>query len=283
MKILTIDIGGTSIKTAVAIIDKTMIKLATRNTTMVDKTNVKSSLIRALNNYNNANFDYVAISATGIISDGIVVATNGKLGNYELLNLEKLVFDEFQKQVVICNDVNAISYAEKPNLNSDEIHLIIALGTGIGGALIYKDKVLSGSTGAFAEIGQLKINGKTFEELASTNALVEIANKKYNLKIASGIEFFKLLESNHKAQICLEEWLDNLALGLEQLLYVYNPNTIILAGAVSMQHNLIIPGLQTRLSSLNQVYVKNLTIKVAREFNDAGLIGAVEKLRSEIC
>lgn len=283
MRILAIDIGGTSIKTAIALVNDTSITLDNRCSTLVDGSNMKKSLDRSLDKYECEQFDYVAVSATGIIAEGRVIATNGKIGRYDSLNIQEIIEQRYSKKVVVCNDVNAIGYAEKPSLAEDKIHLVIALGTGIGGSLIYKDRLLTGANGAFAEIGQLRINSKSFEELASTKALVSTACEKYKLKISNGIEFFQILESNDQAQQCFEEWLSHLALGIEQLLYMYNPNSIILAGAISNQSNLIIPELYKRLDHLNPVYTHQLTIKAARQYNDAGLLGAVQKLRSELC
>ncbi len=283
MRILAIDIGGTSIKTAIAEVSGASISLSNRSNTLVDETNMELSINNSLNKYANNEFDAVAISATGIISDGIVIATNGKIEKYEGLNIKALASHKFGKKVVVCNDVNAIGYAEKPNLAEEKVHLVIALGTGIGGSLIYKDKLLTGSTGAFAEIGQLKINENTFEEIASTKALVKLANDKYFLKVDNGIHFFEILSESEIANKCFSEWLDNLALGIEQLLYVYNPNTVILAGAISNQCQLIIPELYKRLSPLKPVYTNDLIIKSAKQYNDAGLLGAVQKLRSELC
>lgn len=283
MKILAIDIGGTSIKAAIAGVSNALITLSNRHTTMVDNLDMKGSINIALDEYINYDFEAVAISATGIISDGTVIATNGKIGNYEGLNLKQLVNQKYDKQVVVCNDVNAIGYAEMPSLAEEKIHLVIALGTGIGGSLIYKNRLLTGSTGAFAEIGQLKINSNSFEELASTKALVVLAKEKYSLMIGNGLDFFKILNEDEKAKECFSEWLDNLALGLEQLLYMYNPNTIILAGAISNQCELIIPELYKCLSHLKPVYTHEVEIKAAKQYNDAGLLGAVQKLRSELC
>lgn len=283
MRILAIDIGGTSIKTAIARVNDTSITLDNRCSTLVDSSNMKKSLDESLDKYECDQFDCVAVSATGIISEGTVIATNGKIGKYEGLNIQELVEQRYGRKVVVCNDVNAIGYAEKPSLAEDKVHLVIALGTGIGGSLIYKDRLLTGSNGAFAEIGQLRINNGSFEELASTKALVSTARKKYNLEISNGIEFFQILESDDQAQQCFEEWLTYLALGIEQILYMYNPDTIILAGAISNQSDLIIPELYKRLDHLNPVYIHQLTIKSARQYNDAGLLGAVQKLRSELC
>lgn len=283
MRILAIDIGGTSIKAAIAHVNDTSITLDKRCSTLVDSSNMKKSLDKCLDKYECEQFDYVAVSATGIISEGKVIATNGKIGRYDGLNIQEIIELRYGKKVVVCNDVNSIGYAEKPSLAEDKIHLVIALGTGIGGSLIYKDRLLTGANGAFAEIGQLRINSKSFEQLASTKALVSSACEKYKLEVSNGIEFFQILESEDQAQQCFEEWLSNLSLGIEQLLYMYNPNSIILAGAISNQSNLIIPELYKRLDHLNSVYTHQLTIKAAKQYNDAGLLGAVQKLRSELC
>ncbi|WOO86525.1 ROK family protein [Mollicutes bacterium LVI A0039] len=284
MQVLAIDIGGTSIKSAIAHIDGSEIFLTNKKSTPFDNQNPSASITEAVHKYPTAAFEYVAVSATGVINKaGVVVGTNGMIENYLGLSIKGLVEQLTSKPAAVVNDVAAIGYAEVNNLAPEEIHLVIALGTGIGGTLIYKNNVLEGANGAFAEIGQIDIEGSKYEQLGSTKALVNLAKHKYNLNIDNGVEFFEGLSSQVDYQQCFEEWTQNIAKGLKQLIYCYNPHTIVLAGGVSVQADLIIPSLYKQLEDMQSVYINNLKIKAAISCNDAGLIGAVQKLRRELC
>ncbi len=280
MKVLAIDIGGTSIKSS--LIDE-QYEISLYLETDANNENMPKGIVDAIKKYSCETYDYVAVSATGVIDkSGKVVSTNGKLGYYEDLDIKRLIENITNKYTIVCNDVNAIGYAQCIDGKGDDYSLVVALGTGIGGCLIFNNLVLEGANGAFAEIGQLNINGQKFEDIASTKALITLANDKYNLDVANGIEFFQILNKDLAAKRCLDEWVRNLSLGIKQLLYAYNPKTIIIAGGISKQSNIIIPKLKEKLKTVDNLYTKELSIIAAKTNNDAGMIGAVKKLRSTI-
>ncbi len=285
MKILAIDIGGTSIKSGIAVVDETNNTIISlKNSTNFNSENPSSSIFHCIEKYVYVDYDYVAVSATGVIdNNGVVISTNGKISNYLNLDIKTLVETLTLKPTVVVNDVTAIGYAELDGFSADSINFIIALGTGIGGCLMYKNNILEGANGAFAEIGQIKIGNNTFEELASTKALIKLANTKYQLAVNSGIDFFENYSSNISYQLCLDEWIGYLAKGVEQILYCYNPQTLVIAGGISEQCELIIPLLNSKLIHMQPPYINSLTITAASQKNDAGLYGAVQKLRRELC
>lgn len=287
MKILSLDIGGTSIKSGIITIydiysfvnvDINPIDSMTiteKRSTSFNSENPRLSIIECINKYCN-DFDLVALSATGVINEnGVVSGVNGKIDNYLGLDIKALVETLTNKQCYVLNDVAAIGVTESKYSKVDSNILVVALGTGIGGSLIINGEVLNGANGAFAEIGQIKIGDNTYEEIASTKALVNLANKKHHLGIENGKQFFELLETMDNDTIdCFEQWCSNISKGLEYCLYFYNPKEIVLAGGVSEQSNKIIPKLYDNLSELPDVYIKDLKIRSAKQKNDAGIIGA---------
>ncbi len=284
MKILAVDIGGTSIKTAIVNFNSDQIELKDKQKTLFDNTNPRESIIKAVSKYQDEQYDYVGISATGIIDEnGVVVASNGKIDNYCGLNLNQIITDNFSKPAKTINDVAAIGYAQLLHITDDDIHLVVALGTGIGGSLIYKQQVIAGTSPAFAEIGQIQIGNKTYEELASTKALITSANVNYKIDVENGEQFFKLLIAGDKlCAKCFDKWVEYIATGLQYCLYFYNPKSIILAGGVSEQDKLIIPRIYEHLQSMQGVYINNLKITSAENKNDAGLIGAALNIRRNV-
>lgn len=287
MKILSLDIGGTSIKSGIITIHDTnsfvkaginpidMMTITEKQCTLFNSENPRLSIIEGINKYCNG-FDLVAVSATGVINEnGIVSGVNGKIDNYLGLDIKVLVETLTNKQCYVLNDVAAIGITESKYSKVDSNMLVIALGTGIGGSLIINNMVINGSNGAFAEIGQIKIGDNTYEEIASTKALVRIANEEFGLDIENGKQFFELLETMDNDTLeCFDNWCSNISKGLEYCLYFYNPKEIVLAGGVSEQSNKIIPKLYDNLCELPDVYIEDLKIRSAKQKNDAGIIGA---------
>lgn len=70
MKILTLDIGGTSIKSGLAFVDdKNSILLSEKRMTKFDPEDPSSSIKKSIEKYELSEFSYVAISATGVINN----------------------------------------------------------------------------------------------------------------------------------------------------------------------------------------------------------------------
>ncbi len=276
MNFLAIDIGGTSIKSAIINEQKHKIHLTHQQETKFNNEDPQSSIINTLNKYKHDKFVSVCVSATGVINNkGIVCETNNKINGYLGLNIEALIYDFYQCECTVINDVNAIAYYILANRIKMTNTLVIALGTGIGGAYISENNILTGSNGAFAEIGQIPIEDRTFEELASTKALVQLAQNKYNLNFKNGRELFSCYSENPQIQECVSEWCSFIAKGIRVCLYVYNPQEIIIAGGISAQAPILIPIIQKELIAIcPKHYTNNLKLSAVAAKNDAGMIGA---------
>ncbi len=282
MKYLALDIGGTIIKSAIiSMTNNDKVQIIERNNCQFDQNDPLRAIKNCIDHYSEKDYEAVAISATGIINQaGIVIGTNGKINNYLNLDLQTTISKYTRRPVSVINDVNAIAYNELCN-EKHQLSLIIALGTGIGGALIYNDQVITGANGSFAEIGQMWVNHQRFEELASTKALVQLANNKYSLNVNNGIELFAL-KSNQQFHQCIDEWLNNLVLGIGNCVYAYNPQKIIIAGGISSQTKILLPQIKEKITkALATNYTDKLEIIMTEQKNDAGMIGAVMYMRRE--
>ncbi len=283
MRVLSVDIGGTQIKTSIVeFTNNNYEQTKVKHTSFNDQLPI-NSLREAIEKYN-GDYEYIGISATGIIDDnGTVIATNGKIKNYCGLNLkqeaQKII--ELEKPIEVINDVNAIANMMSDEEIIEDYTLVIALGTGIGGALLYKGELLTGANYSFAELGQMNILGKKFEELASTKALINLARNQYKLPVKNGIDFFELIKVNHAtALMCLEEWTGYLASGIETCLYLYNPREIYIGGGISNEFKFFKKILSSKLrDNVNPHYLKNLKIHPMESNNLSGMIGVAKYVR----
>ena len=78
------------------------------------------------------------------------------------------------------NDVNCAALGEYWLGAAKNSHscACLTIGTGIGGCIIIGGKVIHGFSNSAGEVGYMKINGSTFQELAATSKLVEKLIKK---------------------------------------------------------------------------------------------------------
>ena len=78
--------------------------------------------------------------------------------------------------VSIENDVNCAALGEKWNGigREKENFIMLTLGTGIGGAIFIDRKLYRGHSFSAGEWGNMLIEGKTFEEVASISGLIHL-------------------------------------------------------------------------------------------------------------
>ena len=120
------------------------------------------------------------------------------------------------------------------------------------------------------------IQGKYFQDLASTTALLENYENKTGEKV-DGKKLFELAKGmNYRAIDAIEEQMNYLAEGLVNICYLLNPEKIILGGGIMAQKDYIMPRLERSLDR-KIVDKRFLTTKIeaATLDNDAGMLGAL--------
>ncbi len=257
MKKLLIDIGGTSIK-SILYEDGKYNKYLQKT---IDRNDPQKTLVSLINEYNVVDISQILIAATGVINkEGKVVNVNGIIKNYLYWNIKKEIEETFNIYTIVINDVNAFAYSKKYNKST----YYLTIGTGIGGAFREKNEILMGENGAASEIGFMLIDGKRYEDLASTRALIEIANNEYGLNIDTGKEFFEKFSldlKNETYKKVFEYWCDNLLKGLINICFLFNPKNIVIGGAISSQEELIKPILLRKLQeNLPGIFYKDLSL-----------------------
>lgn len=243
---LMIDIGGTSIKSA--LYDELGKYYFEHHQVSLDSQNIKRCIIHQLKIYQKyyKKISVVLVAATGVINnDGKVIAENGYIKNYLDLDIKHLVEKHCGINCQVINDVNALAL----NYLNEDNAFVLCIGTGVGGAMIINQKLLTGTHYSSGEIGQLKYKEASYETYASTNGLVDLAQSKYNLEINNGLEFFNLYkaEINNACQLCLEEWICNLTYGIEMICHITDPKVIIIGGAIAKQKEILVPLIEKQL------------------------------------
>ncbi len=209
--IITIDLGGTKILSAL-LNDKNEIvgrvKQPTDSTKGADFIIecIGESIYKLFENHSVSEKDIKAISM-GV--PGTVNPISGLLANAPNLGITNFnIKGELQKHfdipVLLENDVNLAALGIKKYEFDDKVNnmLIVFVGTGIGGALIFNGNMYRGSNFFAGEIGHMKVNSKgelstlnnskSFETLASRTAIVEaINNKLVQGKESNILEFVK--------------------------------------------------------------------------------------------
>lgn len=284
-KYLGIDIGGTDVKLGIVNENGEILRKASYSVNFDNYVTpiLNTVLVKAEEFLNNEEILGIGVSATGQIDDksGVVIGTSGFLPNYLNSEIKKELELKFNKKVYVANDGNCMIIGERWKNKLDFSNIIgVVIGTGIGGGIIVNNQILLGEKGIAGEIGQITITGGKFEDLASTRALV---NRIKNIVKKDDINGKWIFNNLDNKQIYEEynKWLDDVCEGLVSLIHIFNPSCIIIGGGISLQHELFIKPLESKIKNKALIrFHENLKVIPASLGNDAGLIGAVFNLIS---
>jgi glucokinase len=157
---LGIDIGGTKIAAAL-VRNGEIIKKSER---AYHRQSVIDDLATAINELDPER----AVESVGIACAGLIDSENGMItfaGNLDFENfpLRDLLTPQIDREISLTNDASAAGWGEFCyGAGRSFSHMaLIAVGTGIGGALILNRSLLLGAHGLGAELGHLNVPGAT--------------------------------------------------------------------------------------------------------------------------
>ena len=285
MRILCFDIGGTFIKYA----------LCNEKFQLSEKqkmpTNAKEGgqaiiqrIIEVIESYDN--IDRVAISTAGQVDskNGIVVYSTDNIPYYTGMMVKSIIENKTGILTYVENDVNAVALGEArfgaAKGYSDFISL--ALGTGIGGAIYLNNKLYTGSTSAAGELGHMitHAGGKQctcggegcFECYASANALINAVNKISDEALDAFQIFEKENMSKPEIRSEIDKWIDEIILGLMNIIYIFNPPLIVIGGGI-MNEDYIIELIDRKIYNKLMENFRNVKIERTKLGGDSALLG----------
>ncbi|MBR3002030.1 MAG: ROK family protein [Clostridia bacterium] len=298
-----IDLGGSHIAIGVVDSNGTILEKVERRILAKEKKDIFSFIENYIAENVNELIKKYKITSVGIAIPGTVSKTsilksvNLGIENYNIVESLK---EKINLPIKIKNDAKCAALAENNygSLKNYSRSLFLTLGTGIGGAAIINNELLDTGDLPGMEVGHMVIEkggipcscGKKgcFERYASMKAL------KNNLRNALGLDEttrgqelldiirnHKLLgtlpkSSKVKIETVLNEFIDNLSIGISNLVNLFEPEAIVIGGSFVFFEDVLLDRLKENL--INGHYLFNertdLIIKPAVLGNDAGIIGA---------
>lgn len=230
----------------------------------------------------------IGIAFPGTVSETTVIkAENLGIDDFEVVKKLKKHFDV---PIHLENDAKCAAIAEKEfgSLKNYEDAIFLIIGTGVGGAVYLNGKLLRPKRYSGFEVGHTVINkdgikcscGRKgcFEVYSSMRRLKEKISNEFNLNTIDGIkirEFIEENKDNKKLNEILDEYTQNLEIGIANLINIFEPQAISIGGSFG-HYDMLLKRLQDKINEKTELYNKEQIPKIviAELKNDAGMIGA---------
>ena len=224
----------------------------------------------------------VAISTAGMVdpNEGSIFYAGPQIPNYAGTQFKKVIEEKFALPCEVENDVNCAGLAEGISGAGKEakISLCLTIGTGIGGCILLDKKVFHGFSNSACEVGYMHHGKVSFQDLASTTALVQRVSqlKQENISEWNGRKIFELAKSGDvQCEKAIQEMVNVLCEGISNICYVLNPQVVILGGGITSQAEYLEPLFAKPLSQyLVSSILEKTTLTFATHQNNAGFLGA---------
>ena len=281
-----------------------ILSIEERNLTREDRVNVKESIVKIIIELLNrvideANVDlndieFIGIASPGTISDNIIKqATNLGLEKFDLIaELQKYINLPMQ----IKNDSKCAALAEKHYgaMRDYDDGVFLCIGTGIGGAAFINGQMLVPKRFSGFEFGHMVINkggrqcscGKRgcFETYASIRAFRNKLAEVLDIDNDFSGQYLReqLLDfNNEKIEEVVEQFIEDLSIGICNLIDIFEPEIVVLGGSFSYyEGNPVYDRLIEKISQKNSRFnsMAMPKIELAKLKNDAGIIGATIRI-----
>ena len=290
-----IDLGGTNLRVALVSRDGRIIRKIKTPTSK----EILDSIFKATGDLFSDDIEGIGLGIAGLVarkSGRILISPN--LHIVEKIDIVNEIKEKFRVPVFIENDANAAALGEKwVGAGKDFSNFVLfTLGTGIGGGIIYNNKLFNVS----AEIGHMTINTHgekchcgnigCLESFASARAILSKAvsilekDRESLLREYCGGNFYKLttediykaaLDGDSFARELLRDAGKHLGIGIANIINLISPEAIILAGGLTGTWDIYI---QEAIKEASRRAFKELfdTVKIIPSslMDDAGIIGS---------
>lgn len=291
MYYICIDIGGTSIKYGVLSEKGEIFIDGTVSTKVTEKENfilsdVKKLVRNILDEYRNYEIKGICVSTAGVVNPekGEIAYAGPTIPKYTGTKIKEELEKEFSISCEVENDVNCAGLGEywKGAGKGSKSMVCLTIGTGIGGSVILDGKLLNGIGYTAGEIGYMDVNGSYIQNIASSRYLVEKVQKEKEEKegitdAITGVDIFELAKKGDEICIAgINEIISNLAVGVRNIIYLLNPEVIVIGGGITAQKEYLEEKIRKEVNDgmISDMFRKT-RIELAQQGNQAGLLGAL--------
>lgn len=235
----------------------------------------------------------VCVSVPGLVDHGGRVVVAPFLRWRDIALRQRLAaHTEMRWPVTVCNDAVAFAHAERTVANERDAQnmLLILLTEGLGGAIVQRGQILEGAHGYAGELGHMvmgtspaAIETGTFERLAGYERFRPFLPNDRPLD--EGLRWLasqRDADASPQLERAFEAWADALTTGMLNLVYLLDPEKIVLGGPLSALFRRIEPRVKQLLATHLLHGFEPPPIFVTRFGADGAAIGAASVVRDQL-
>ncbi|MCM8815920.1 MAG: ROK family protein [Candidatus Omnitrophica bacterium] len=245
------------------------------------------------------NIDGIGIGTPGVVDNNGAVFESPNLPQWHNFNVKEVFEKRFNKNVVVENDANSITWGEYLFGAGKGTRTIVCLtlGTGLGGGVVINGKLLRGSIYSAAELGHMPVNYKgrkcgcgargCIEAYVGRDYIIKSAIRKIKMGKKSILTEMvrnlseltpKIISDAYQKgdKLAEEVWIEMAtALGafLAGLVNILNPDRIILAGGIAQAGEILFQTVRKTIQERSmKVLSQTVEVVPAGLGNDAGIV-----------
>ena len=298
-----VDVGGTKIAAGVVDDEGKVLQTIRRDSPAADRQAIIDTITTVVRRLREDFPDVatVGIGAAGFVSSDRNTMAHGTNLDWTGMRIGDVVSEGVGLPVVVENDANAFGWAEARfgAARGKRNALIVAIGTGVGGAIIVDGHLLRGAAGFGGEIGHLNVvPGGRLERYSAGTALGVNAWELAQFRPDYAARIIELSGGNPEhisgkavtaaaregdpaALECYEQLTHWLGVGLADMCALLDPEVIVIAGGLAEAGDIL-------LAPTRKAFAENLTagthrpaipVVLAEGGQEAGLVGAADLAR----
>ncbi len=274
-----VDLGGTKVKAGVekngSIIQQNTILLQQKESLSATLSQL-IDLIKPLTHYSATS---IGIGVPSVVdTERGIVYNVANIPSWEKVALRDILEEEFNLPVFVNNDVNCFTLGEHRFGMAKDYNSVVGMtiGTGLGSGIIIDNQLYIGNNCGAGEIGMLPYRDHNFEYYACSNFFDVIHG-------TSALEASRAaLSGDKKALYLWSEFGVHIGCAIKAVMYVFDPEAIVLGGSISKAYPLFKAGM---LEALNDfAYPQSLKrLKIMQSQDDTiSLLGAAALVSQDL-
>ena len=308
--IIGIDVGGMSAKGGLFTLDGELLVTERVKTAACDgfECTIEKLCALAKELAKKAEVDFERVVGIGCGVPGVINSGEGVVLRWSNFNWNDVPFASALsaatgKLVVIANDANVAALGEA-NFGATakyQSSILLTIGTGVGGGMVFDGKLIEGYKSAGAELGHITIRegglpctcGRKgcYEKYASATALIRqtrhamVENLQSSMwelvegkieNVDGRTAFIAARQGDETAKKVIEQFVGYLSEGIADFVNILRPEAIVLGGGVANEGEMLFEPLRKAVDERSYIAMDIVPLKIvgAELGNKAGMYGA---------